>query len=124
MYALAFISENNKIGIDIELCKNFEKVNGAVDEFFVSDVYTNLNMLSEGLRWTMHEAIGKLEKIGIFRELPILDVRVCNEIENNFRYFCALNVRYKNMKYMDIKEVYCLGLQTKDVCVMLAIEKL
>lgn len=144
-YAIAFISNNRRVGIDIELCDRVNKVKGIIFEYFKIDEKFNSCKSTERFMWSLHEALGKLEKVGIFSELRVLDVESCKENQHFidkftnkrsaselFDFLCyksssinkMVDVTYQVKQGSEKKVAICYLLQTKEFYLVVALEKL
>lgn len=122
------------VGTDMEQHNKVRRNSEVLDWMFSTDTYDFRKQCSATLRWTLHEAIGKMEGVGLSKNISITGFQqigqtVCRmhfwnigasrEIQSmNFAKF-RVKYKYETEKCLKEADAYCTDFGDFHICVIL-----
>lgn len=131
-YALAAITTEKEIGIDIEQVNRVEKAKDALDQLF-QDSSLVANKLAAAERWCIHEVVGKIEKIGLRYPIMLSSIRQETCLTISQEQFFMFNMKNKQFSsnhysisyyYKDlIKQCQIITVYDNNLCIVIGLSR-
>lgn len=94
-YIVCAISSENKIGVDMENQQYINTNKAGVSIIFRKDSSKLLTQSNLTLIWTIHEAIGKFEGVGLYQPIELQEIK-------------KINIKKEKIEILNRKEIYKL----------------